>query len=110
MPTSLRQVTQDTFAEQVLRSERPVVVEFWASWSGRCKQVSGFLPDLVAEHGDRLDFAAVNVDEAPQLVADYDIRSLPTFLVFKHGEVVKSIVGPKPQTMISSGLRLVATC
>jgi thioredoxin 1 len=93
-------VTDDTFAEAVLGSDRPVVVDFWAEWCPPCKAISRSLADLAEEFGDQLSVATVNFDENPDAGRAYGVMSLPTLLVFRQGEVVGSIVGARPKTYL----------
>jgi thioredoxin 1 len=91
-------VTDDTFAQTVLASDRPVVVDFWAEWCPPCKMISRRLAELAEEFGERLVVATLNSDDNPKATRTYGVMSLPTLLVFRHGEVVGSIVGSRPKT------------
>ncbi|WP_446218063.1 thioredoxin [Micromonospora sp. IBHARD004] len=93
----LTTVTDETFAATVLASTRPVVVDFWAEWCPPCRVVSKHLAELAAEFGDALLFAALDSDENPATTRAYGVMSMPTLLVFRHGEVVGSIVGARPK-------------
>ncbi|MET7704984.1 thioredoxin [Micromonospora sp. NPDC005189] len=101
---SLITVTDDTFAELVLASERPVVVDFWAEWCPPCKMIEKSLAELAREFGDRMVVAKLNSDENPQATRRYSVMSLPTLLVFRQGEVVGSIVGSRPKTHLRQSL------
>jgi thioredoxin 1 len=90
-------VTDATFDQAVLRSERPVIVDFWAEWCPPCRAISPILEQLAAEHPDTLTVAKVNADENLVSAQTYHALALPTMKVFVGGEVVKTIVGAKPK-------------
>jgi thioredoxin 1 len=96
--------TDDTFAETVLASDRPVVVDFWADWCPPCKLISRTLTELAEEFGDRMVIAKINSDENPEAARTYGIMSLPTLLVFRDGEVVGSIIGSRPKSYLRETL------
>jgi thioredoxin 1 len=99
-----KHVTTDSFQEDVLSSEKPVLVDFWAEWCGPCRQVSPILDEISAEHGDKLTIVKVNVDEEPALAQKYGITSIPALHVFQGGEVVKAIIGAKPKPALLADL------
>jgi thioredoxin 1 len=98
-------VTDQTFDSEVLMSDKPVVVDFWAEWCGPCRMVSPILEQLSEEHGDKISFVKLNVDENPQVAASYRITSIPTLNVYSGGEVVKQIIGAKPKSAIMGDLK-----
>ena len=98
--TSTKTVTDDTFDAEVLGSDKPVLVDFWAEWCGPCKMVAPVLEEIAAEHGDKLTVVKVNIDENPDITRRYQIMSIPTLSVFSGGEVVKSIIGAKPKAAL----------
>jgi thioredoxin 1 len=81
------------FEQEVLKSAAPVVVDFWAEWCGPCKQVAPVLDELAGEYENRVRIGKVNIDEDQELAAEYGVRAIPTFLLFKGGEVAGQIVG-----------------
>jgi len=96
-------VTDASFADDVLMSDKPVLVDFWAEWCGPCKMVAPILEEIAAEH-DGLVIAKLNVDENPQTAASFGITSIPTMNVFQGGQVVKSIIGAKPKAALLADL------
>ena len=97
-------VTDADFEVEVLKSDKPVVVDFWAEWCGPCRQVGPILEEIAAEHTDRLSVVKINVDENPEVSATYGIMKIPTLNVFKGGEVVKQIIGAKPKSALMKDL------
>jgi thioredoxin 1 len=96
----MKNITSHDFAEEVLLSELPVVVDFWAEWCGPCRMVAPILEELSIENTERFKVVKVNSDDNSGLAAHYSIRSIPTILILKGGEVVKTIIGAKPKTAL----------
>jgi thioredoxin 1 len=90
-------VTDASFAEEVLKSDKPVLVDFWAEWCAPCRKVSPLLEEIASEMADRLEIVKLNADENPETVRTYRVMSLPTLTIFKNGEPVKQVIGAKPK-------------
>ena len=100
MGAATKTVTDATFDSDVLGSDKPVLVDFWAEWCGPCKMVAPVLEEIANENADKITVAKVNIDENPEIARRYQIMSIPTMSVFSGGEVVKSIVGAKPKAAL----------
>ncbi|AWK10113.1 thioredoxin [Streptomyces spongiicola] len=97
---ALKTVTDATFEEEVLKSDKPVLVDFWAEWCGPCRQIAPSLEAIAAEHGEKLEVVKLNIDENPATAAKYGVMSIPTLNVYQNGEVAQTIVGAKPKAML----------
>lgn len=92
-------ITEENFEQEVLRSEKPVLLDFWASWCGPCRMVGPILDEIAAERSD-IKVCKVNVDEQQELAARYQIMSIPTLMVFKGGVVTNTSLGARPKEQI----------
>ncbi|MFB9906604.1 thioredoxin [Allokutzneria oryzae] len=93
-------VTEASFANDVLNSDKPVLVDFWATWCGPCKMVAPVLEEIAAEKSDQLTIAKLDIDANAGIARDYQIMSVPTLILFKGGQPVQTIVGAKPKAAL----------
>jgi thioredoxin len=105
---NLPDVTDNTFQAEVIESEKPVLVDFWAPWCGPCRVVAPVLEEIAAERDD-LRIVKLNVDENQQTAANFDVLSIPTMILFKNGQVAKKVIGAYPKKRLESELEPVLT-
>ncbi|MEI8056671.1 MAG: thioredoxin [Actinomycetes bacterium] len=104
MGTATKTVTDASFTDDVLMSDKPVLVDFWAEWCGPCKMVGPILEEIAAANSDKITIAKLNIDENPQIAANERIMSIPTMNVYVGGQLVKQIVGAKPKAALLADL------
>lgn len=103
--SSARDVTDQNFDTEVLASEKPMMVDFWAEWCGPCRAVSPILDQIATEHSEKIDVVKLNIDDNPETAMKYQITSIPAMKVFRGGEVVKTVIGAKPKPALESDLQ-----
>lgn len=97
-------VSDSDFDAQVLKSEKPVLVDFWAEWCGPCKMIGPSLEEISEELGEQVDIVKLNIDDHPDTPAKYGVRGIPTMILFKNGEVADTKVGAAPKAQLKSWL------
>ena len=98
-------VDKSNFQQEVLDSAEPVVVDFWAEWCGPCKMIAPSLEEIATEMGDAVKITKLNVDENPELAAQYGVRSIPTLMLFKGGEPASMQVGARPKSALEDWIK-----
>lgn len=92
-------VTDETFEAEVLKSDKPTIVDFWAEWCAPCRAISPIIEKLSEEYGDRVKIAKINIDDSPITPGKYGVRSIPTVLAFRDGQVIEQIQGARPRAV-----------
>lgn len=93
-------ITKNNFEQEVLHSDKPVLIDFWAPWCGPCRMLSPVISEIAEEYGDKVKVCKVNVDEEDELAASFNVMSVPTLVVVKDGKVANSAVGVRPKAQI----------
>ena len=104
-PMATVKVDNSNFQSDVLQSNEPVVVDFWAEWCGPCKMIAPALDEIAAEMAGQVKIAKVNIDENPELAAQFGVRSIPTLLMFKDGELAANMVGAAPKSRLADWIK-----
>jgi thioredoxin 1 len=99
-----REVTDNSFEQEVLKAPKPVLVDFWAPWCGPCRMVAPIVDELAEEYDGKVEFVKLNTDDNPNTAIKYGIRSIPTLLVFKDGQPVGQIIGARPKSDLKKRL------
>ena len=98
---ALNEFTTENFEQEVLKSNIPVLIDFWAVWCGPCKIIAPYVEQIAKDYDGKLKVGKLNVDEQPQIAMNYGIRSIPTLLIFKNGKVADQIIGAVPMQVIT---------
>ncbi|MEE4380792.1 MAG: thioredoxin TrxA [Pseudomonadales bacterium] len=104
MSEKITHASKESFEEDVLKSDRPVLVDYWAEWCGPCKMIAPILDEIADEYGDRVKVVKVNVDENQDTAARYGIRGIPTLMLFKNGDVEATKVGALSKSQLAAFL------
>jgi thioredoxin 1 len=107
MPGTVQDVTDDNFQAEVIESELPVLVDFWAPWCGPCRRVSPVVEEIAKERPEALKVVKINTDENQQTAIKFNVLSIPTLMLFRNGEVAKTVIGAYPKRKIEEQIELV---
>lgn len=102
MSDNIQEVSDQTFEHDVLQSDKPVLVDYWAEWCGPCKAIQPILEEIAGDYGDRLKVARLNIDENPDTPPKYGIRGIPTLMLFKEGNVEATKVGALSKSQLTA--------
>jgi thioredoxin 1 len=104
MSDNITHVSDDSFEQEVLQSEKPVLIDYWAEWCGPCKMIAPVLDEVASEYADKIRVAKLNIDENPATPPKYGIRGIPTLMLFKNGEVEATKVGAVSKAQLTAFL------
>ena len=104
MSEAIKHITDDSFEGDVVKSTKPVLLDFWAEWCGPCKMIAPILEEVAKEYGDKIQIAKINVDENQAIPAKFGIRGIPTLILFKNGEVAAQKVGALAKSQLTAFL------
>jgi thioredoxin 1 len=104
MAGSILEITDATFQTDVMESEQPVLVDFWAPWCGPCRMIAPMVEELANENRGSFKVAKINIDDNPSAATNYGVSSIPTLMIFKAGEVVERFVGVQPKTRLQAAI------
>ena len=93
----IQEVTDQDFESEVLRADRPAIIDFWAEWCAPCRQIAPIISEIASEYGDRVKIVKMDIDKSPNTPGQYGVRAIPTILAFKNGQVVQQIQGARPK-------------
>jgi thioredoxin 1 len=102
MSENIVHISDESFEEEVLQSEKPVLIDYWAEWCGPCKMIAPALEEIAGEYSDRLKVVKLNIDDNPQTPPKYGIRGIPTLMVFKNGQVEATKVGAASKAQLTA--------
>jgi thioredoxin 1 len=104
MGANVAEFTDTNFDSEVLQSDKPVLVDFWATWCGPCRQIAPMIDEIATDNSDAVKVGKVNIDEHPRSAQKYGVTSIPTLIIFKNGEVVQKFVGIQPKARLQEAL------
>jgi len=93
----VREINDSNFESDILQSDKPSIVDFWAEWCAPCRAISPILKGLAAQYGDRINIVKMDIEESPKTPSEYGVRAIPTILAFKDGDVVEQLQGARPK-------------